>query len=121
MFSPKDFLSEEILHIKNFWVKKNLWSKKIEVQQKFGPKIVQVQKNVGPKKYVPKKSVSKNFKTKTFGQKNKCWSKIISDQSLVKIRLVLADIFHYTSTRTYVAGTNVAWSNVPETVANKYR
>ena len=43
----------------------------------------------------------------------------VNNTSLVKI--VLAEIFHYTETLSNVAGTNVAWSNNPETDANKYR
>ena len=65
--------------------------------------------------------MSKNFGPKKIGSKKNSGSKIIWGQSLVKIRLVLAEIFHYTSTRTIIAGTNVAWSNVPEIVANEYR
>ena len=33
----------------------------------------------------------------------------------------LDDILHYTETWANVAGTNVAWSNVPKIVANKNR
>ena len=40
--------------------------------------------------------------------------KIIPGESLVKISQVLADISYHTETRTNVAGTNVAWSNVPK-------
>ena len=58
-----------------------------------GPKKCWVQKNLSQKNVMPQKN---------FGQ-------------------VLAEIFHYTETLTNVAGTNVAWSNVPETVANAYR
>ena len=36
-------------------------------------------------------------------------------QSLVKIGLLLAEIFHYTETGTNVAGTNVAGTNVAGT------
>ena len=55
--------------------------------------------------WVPKNHWSKNFGPKqNFGHKQ-------VDQSLVRIRLELAEVFHYTET-----GTNVAWSNVPKTV-----
>ena len=68
-----------------------------------GRENVQVQKNNGPKQILgPKNSVSKKIGPK----KN-------SGQNLVKIRLVLADIHHYNETRTNIARTNVAWSNVP--------
>ena len=37
---------------------------------------------------------------------------------LVKIRFVLDETFRYTETRTNVAGTNIAWSNVAMTITN---
>ena len=36
-------------------------------------------------------------------------------------KLILAEIFHYTETWKNVAGTNVAWSNVPLYVFINYR
>ena len=59
-----------------------------------------------------------------FGQKKTIQSmetkkfKLIPGESLVKISQVLADISYYTETRTNVAGTNVALSNVPKRVIN---
>ena len=41
--------------------------------------------------------------------------------SMVRIRLVLADIFHYLQTRANVAWTNVDSTNVPKNVGNSYR
>ena len=38
-----------------------------------------------------------------------------------QIRLVLAEIFHYSGTGTNVSRTNVALSNVLNTIANLYR
>ena len=48
-----------------------------------------------------KNSVSKNIGPKKLGPK------IILGQTLVKIRLVLAEICHYTETRTNDAGTHL--------------
>ena len=78
-------------------------------------KTVRLQRQIGPglldKNFVSKRiQVQVNIGTKKFGPID-FGSKIIS--FLVKIRLVLVEIYHYNETRT-----NVAWSNVPKTVAN---
>ena len=56
----------------------------------------------------------RNIGPKKIGHTN-FGSKIILGQSLVKISVVLAEIFHHAQTRTNLAGTNLAWSNVPKT------
>ena len=43
--------------------------------------------------------------------RKKCVSKFVQ---------VLVEMFQYTETLTNVAGTNDAWSNVPETFPNEY-
>ena len=73
------------------------------------------QKNLGPQKVVGQKEV--RFK-KMLGQRKYWPQKIVFPQSLVKIRQALAEISYYTETRTDVAGTYAALSNVPKRVDN---
>ena len=127
---------------KIFWVKKKFGPKKLLVieilgsKKILGEKLKKIwdQKDLDPKDFsvqkiqVQKFRYKKNFGLKMFGSKQMLCtilfgptnfgSKIILGQSLVKIRLVLADIYHYNETRRNVAGTNVAWSNVPMTSSN---
>ena len=70
---------------------------------------------MGPQKVVGQKEVG--FK-KMLGQRKYWPQKIVFPQSLVKIRQSLAEISYYTETRTDVAGTYVALSNVPKRVDN---
>ena len=84
------------------------------VQKSLGPKKFGVQKKFGLKNFDLKLSLFRNIGPKKIGHTN-FGSKIILGQSLVKISVVLAEIFHHAQTRTNVAGTNLAWSNVPKT------
>ena len=119
IFGPKNFQVRKYVGLIKCWVEKilsikNLGLKEFGSKQILGqieflvPKNFRLKKMSGPKKFWAKRNV---------GPKND-GSKIILCEGLVKIRLVLAEIFHNTETRTNVAGTNVAWSNVPKTVAN---
>ena len=52
---------------------------------------------------------------------NKFWIPKSVGSSLVKVGVVLAEMFQYTEIGTYVAGTNVSKTNVPKTVADPCR
>ena len=90
--NSKTVWTQKFLGPNSFGFKNILDQKKVRFKNFFGQNKFRAKKNVGPKR--------------------------ILGQGLVKTRLVLAEIFHYTETLKNVAGTNVAWSNDPEIYAN---
>ena len=88
-------------------IKLMVFSKILLGKKMLGPKISDL-KNFGSKKFWGKKILEwKIFGSKIIRVQNKCKSKF-------GIKLVLAEIFHYTETGTNVAATNVVWQMSPK-------
>ena len=112
-FGPVNFWPKKKLGPTQFWVHKILGHWKNFDQKIFWKKFVH--KNFGLKIFGQKDFGSKKLvvNTKFESKKNVASKKYGSNLGQNQISIIWE--FHYTDTWTNVAGTNVAWSNVPET------
>ena len=115
----------------NFFCQKNfgwkIFGKKDCVQKDLGQCNFESKKSLGPENVGRKPFGSNILSIENFGQKNVCFQKNC-DSKYFECRKMMVqnnsgqkniwiEICHYNKTRTNVVGTNVAWPNVPKTVA----